>query len=478
MAKKSNKDHTEQSADEKQPASKPQKAAKENAPQKTDKTTAAQPQAPAQGQTPPQPQHEESDLYETRFAKLEELRRQGVDPYSLRFEKKHTAKQLTSKPDSEFGGDTVYQCAGRIRSKRLMGKAAFMDLEDETGRIQLYGKDELSNYELFKSLDLGDIVGVSGTLFITKTGQKSLHLKKLDLLAKCLRPLPVVKEAQGKVFDAFADKELRYRMRYVDMIVNPDVRETFMIRSKVVSEIRNFLTARDFLEVETPMMHPIPGGATARPFVTHHNALDMDLYLRIAPELYLKRLIVGGLPRVFEINRNFRNEGISYKHNPEFTMLELYEAYGNMDTMMELCEALITHVTQAAVGALKIPYGEHQIDLTPPWRRLTYLDSIKEYAGVTLTPDMGAEKARAAAVARGIRAEEVEGFTFWRVAEAMFDHFVEAHLIQPTMITGFPLELSPLAKSEPGNPEFVERFEPYIAGREIGNAFSELSDPI
>ncbi len=433
---------------------------------------------------PPQNPEEDlspSDIYEMRLRKLAVLQESGKDPYMQEFQPEIGAADLLQVPEAEFSEETTFAVAGRIRSKRLMGKAGFFDLEDASGRIQLYGskKDLGDDYELFTGLDLGDVVGVRGFLFVTKTGQTTLHLKAIILLAKCLRPLPAVKEADGKVFDAFADKEQRYRQRYVDLIVNPHVRDTFVLRSRIVQTMRQTLTERDFLEVETPMMHPIPGGAAARPFITHHNTLDMDLYLRIAPELYLKRLIVGGFPKVFEINRNFRNEGISFKHNPEFTMLELYEAYGNMSTMLALCEELIAGTAQKLLGDYKIPYGDDTIDLTPPWTRLPYLEAIEKYSGVKLEEGMAVDAARSAAEKAGLKQDALADCdSVWKVAELLFDEKVEHHLVQPVFITDFPLELSPLAKAYPDRPEVVQRFEPYICGREMGNAFSELNDPL
>ncbi|MEQ9366488.1 MAG: lysine--tRNA ligase [Leptospirales bacterium] len=424
-----------------------------------------------------------SDLFENRLRKLEALQAANQDPFQQDFHPEHQAGDLVARDQAGFSEEQTYRLAGRVRSKRLMGKAAFLDLEDFSGRLQLYGnKKELGeSFDLLTGLDLGDIIGVTGFLFATKTGQTTLHLRSLTLLSKSLRPLPVVKEdSEGNVFDAFADREQRYRMRYVDLIVNPQVRETFVMRSRIVSEIRNTLIARGFLEVETPMLQPIPGGASARPFITHHNTLDMELYLRIAPELYLKRLIVGGFPKVFEVNRNFRNEGISIKHNPEFTMLELYEAYGNMQTMLDLCEELIAGTAQKILGTYKIPYGEHaQIDLTPPWERLSYLDAIEKFSGVKIKSDMALEDAREAAAGAGLASDLLsECANIWKVAEALFDEKVEAQLIQPVFITDFPLALSPLAKAYPDRPDITQRFEPYIVGREIGNAFSELNDPV
>lgn len=429
----------------------------------------------------PSPSEDSGDLFETRLEKLEKLRAQGYDPYQKYFKPDSLARNVHDLPEGDIEKQPVFRVAGRIRSKRMMGKAGFMDLVDESGRVQIYGrKDEPGiNFDVFKSLDLGDIVGVAGYPFVTKMGERTLHVTELELVSKCLRPLPVVKEADGKVYDAFADKEQRYRQRYVDLIVNPEVRDTFRTRSRIISWIRSFLEKRDFLEVETPMMHVIPGGASARPFQTHHNALDMELFLRIAPELYLKRLLVGGVPRVFEINRNFRNEGISYKHNPEFTMLEVYESYGSMDSMLELCETLITGVTQEIHGSLKIPYGEEEIDLTPPWPRIPYVDAIEKHSGIKVTAATDLSELKEKAKKAGVSEKDLQACdSVWKVAECLFDEKVEANLIQPVFITQFPRELSPLAKANPEDPSVVDRFEPYITGREMGNAFSELNDPL
>ncbi|MCB1173752.1 MAG: lysine--tRNA ligase [Leptospiraceae bacterium] len=424
---------------------------------------------------------EHLDLYQTRLQKLQDLQGQGQDPYAAWFAPTHTCAELADRDPATFRAEDSLGLAGRLRSRRIMGKAAFFEIEDGSGRLQFYAnqKDLGEAFKTLKSLDLGDILGISGFLFVTKTGQTTLHIQSYVLLAKSLRPLPVVKEADGKVFDAFADQEQRYRMRYVDLIVNPDVRHTFRQRSRIISAIRSFLLARDYLEVETPMMHPIPGGAAARPFVTHHNALDMQLYLRIAPELYLKRLLVGGFERVFEINRNFRNEGISIKHNPEFTMLELYEAFGNMESMMQLFEDLMDHLAETICGQHSIIYGQHTINLKPPYERLTYLDSIKKYAGVSIDLQMTLPEARQAALAAGLTdADLAECQSAAAVAEVLFDERVEANLIQPVFITDFPTEISPLAKAWPDRPHLTQRFEPYIVGRELGNAFSELNDPV
>ena len=434
---------------------------------------------------PAEEQAQPEDLFEIRLEKLNTLLEAGENPYLQSYNREHTLDQALVVPEDQFESAGNFVVAGRVKSRRMMGKAGFMDIEDETGRIQLYGAQKTLNsedkkeFDLFKTLDMGDIIGVTGELFKTKTGQTSLRLSKLTLLAKCLRPLPTVKEVDGKRIGAFSDKEQRYRMRYVDLLVNPDVKENFVVRSRVITYIRNFLIERGYLEVETPMMHPIPGGAAARPFKTHHNALDMELYLRIAPELYLKRLLVGGFNKVFEINRNFRNEGISFKHNPEFTMLELYEAYGNMDSMLETCESLISGVTQEVCGKTVIPYGENEIDLTPPWEKLTFCEVIEKHSGAAFNENMSLDEAKAVAVKAGLKADDLEDCTtIWQVAEWVFDEKVEHKLIQPVFVTHYPVELSPLAKVWSENPAYVERFEPFMAGRELANAFSELNDPI
>ncbi|MDV6234912.1 lysine--tRNA ligase [Leptospira ellisii] len=422
---------------------------------------------------------ETNELVQQRIQKIEELKKQGINPYPARFFPDSKAKDLIEKyAVSPTGIDVKFKLGGRLHSKRVMGKASFAHLKDSSGIIQLYAtRDDLgeADYSVFKSLDLGDIVGLEGYLFTTQKGEITLHVTSVQLLAKCIRPLPVVKEKDGVVYDAFADVEQRYRMRYVDLVVNDSVRETFITRSRIVSEIRSFLTGEGFLEVETPMMQPIAGGAAARPFVTHHNTLDMQLYLRIAPELYLKRLIVGGMDRVFELNRNFRNEGISTKHNPEFTMMEAYMAFGDMASMLDLTERLVTHLSSKICGTLKIQYGKDLIDLSPPWRRVTYVDIIQEYSGIDFSQISSLEEAKKKAAELKVDVSKCQ--TIWKVADEVFSEKAEPNLIQPVFITDYPKELSPLAKSNPEKPGFVERFEPYVAGREIGNAFTELNDP-
>lgn len=417
-----------------------------------------------------------NDIMRQRIDKVEQLRAKKINPYPVRFARDGYAADIAAKHTDE--NPLTVNVAGRIRSRRMMGKASFTHIEDITGTIQLYFKqDELGEekYEIFKGFDLGDIIGVSGKSFRTRTGEITIHVDGFVLLAKCIRPLPVVKEKDGQLFDEFADRELRYRQRYVDLIVTPKTRKDFILRSRIITGIREYLAARGYIEVETPMMQAIPGGAAAKPFITHHNALDMKLYLRIAPELYLKRLIVGGFEKVFELNRNFRNEGISTRHNPEFTMLELYEAYADYNVMMSICEEMISSLAAKLLGGTVIDYQDSKIDLTPPWTRITYLDAIKKYTGIDFNAIATDEEARAAAAKAGVVIEEK--LSKWRVAEFIFEERVEGELIQPTFVMDYPTELSPLAKSREDNPEFVERFEPYIAGREIGNAFSELNDP-
>ncbi|MBE7411759.1 MAG: lysine--tRNA ligase [Leptospiraceae bacterium] len=422
---------------------------------------------------------EQNELIGQRIEKVEALKKKGINPYPAKFfPDSYSISLIQNFDESKSDKTKIYTLAGRVHSKRVMGKASFFHLKDKDGIIQLYGtKDDLGeeNYEIFKHFDIGDQIGITGYLFKTQKGEVSIHLTSTTLLAKCIRPLPVVKEKDGVVYDAFADKELRYRMRYVDLVVNDHVKEVFVLRSKIISEIRNFLTKEGFLEVETPMMQTIPGGAAAKPFITHHNTLDMQLYLRIAPELYLKRLIVGGMDRVFELNRNFRNEGISIKHNPEFTMMEAYMAYSDMETMLHLTEKLITHVAVAIGKGLKFQYGQDLIDITPPWKRKTYLGSILEYSGIDFSKIHTLDDAESQAKKIGIK---TEGLTsIWQIADEVFSEKVEPNLIQPTFITDFPKAISPLAKSKEGDPNLVERFEPYIVGREMGNAFSELNDP-
>jgi lysyl-tRNA synthetase class 2 len=352
-----------------------------------------------------------------------------------------------------------------------MGKASFFHLQDRRGRLQVYVQQNKlgeEGYALFRALDIGDIVGVWGHLFRTQTKELTLQADGLRLLTKCLRPLP-------EKWHGLADVEARYRQRYLDLMVNPEVREVFEKRSRIIRLLRRFFEERDFLEVETPMMQSIPGGAAARPFITHHNTLDMELYLRVAPELFLKRLLVGGFDRVFELNRNFRNEGISVRHNPEFTMVEFYQAYATFDDLMQLTEELFVALANEVVGSSKVRYGEHLVDLVPPWRRLTIPEAIMLHTGA-LEKDVGSlEGLRDFAKRKGVHVDST--VPYGNALVEIFEQVAEAQLIQPTFITGYPIEVSPLARKNDQNPVMVDRFELYIAGRELANAFSELNDP-
>jgi lysyl-tRNA synthetase class 2 len=416
-----------------------------------------------------------NDLIEQRIKKLEELRHLGIKPFGGPFYAEDHASDILNKwataSKEALEADNVFcSLAGRIISLRDFGKAAFAHIQDTTGKIQIYFKKDMlgEKYIIVKKLDLGDIIGLRGKLFRTKTNELTIEVTDLVFLTKSLRPLP-------EKWHGLKDIETRYRQRYVDLIVNPEVRQTFIKKSMVIKAIRDFLESKGFIEVETPMMHPIPGGATAKPFKTHHKALGVDLYLRIAPELYLKRLLVGGYERVYELNRNFRNEGISTKHNPEFSMLEFYIAYRDYQFLMSFTEELITYVSEKTLGSLKIPYGDTIIDLTPPWPRIPMLDLLM-HKGVPQEILNNREKANRWAKANNIEIEA--GASLGKILDEIFKEKVEPELIQPTFIIDQPVELSPLAKSNPDNPELAERFELFITSREIANAFSELNDPI
>lgn len=411
-----------------------------------------------------------SELKKVRLEKLVELRDMGIEPFGKRFERDSMAENIKENYDT-MEGMTV-KIAGRIMSKRRHGKAGFANMRDLSGDMQLYfRKDDVGeeHYELFKKLDIGDILGIEGEVFRTQKGEISIHVRNFTYLSKSLNPLP-------EKWHGLKDVELRYRQRYVDLIVNPQVKEVFIKRSSLIKELRNFLDNEGFLEVETPMMQPIPGGAAARPFITHHNALDMELYLRIAPELYLKRLIVGGLEKVYEINRNFRNEGISTRHNPEFTMLELYQAYADYEVMMELTERLISSAVNKINGSMLLEFEGQELDFSPPWDRLAMLDAIQEHTGLDFNSIKTDEEARQAA--RGLKMEVQATASRGEIINEIFEEFVEEKLIQPTFIYGHPVEISPLAKRNNEHPEFTDRFEVFIMQREIANAFSELNDPI
>lgn len=416
-----------------------------------------------------------SELLLQRRRKVNALWTAGINPYPNDFKPLHTSADLhTRYADIEQidATDEDFILAGRIIARRSFGKAAFIQLQDRDGRIQLYvRKNDLGDeqFEAFESLDIGDIVGVSGFPFRTKTGELSLHLRSIRLLVKSLLPLP-------EKFHGLTDVETRYRQRYVDLIVNPEVRELFVKRTRIINLIRNFMTARQFLEVETPMMQPIPGGATAKPFVTHHNALDMELFLRIAPELYLKRLVVGGFDRVFEINRNFRNEGISVRHNPEFTMMEFYQAYATYEDLMELTEELFCHVAEQLLGTLDFDYQGIPISFQRPWRRMTVKEAVLEYGDID--QKQLEDRDLALAYARSIGLDLPDSIGYGKLLMEIFEEVAEHKLLQPTFVTDYPTEVSPLSRKNDHDPEVVDRFELMIAGREIANAFSELNDPL
>ena len=418
--------------------------------------------------------HEGNELIRQRHEKLEAVRRRGVDPFGARYPVTHWAgplhERLAKATDDELKAVGPVSVAGRIVALRHHGKTCFAHLMDQTGRLQLYARaDQLGDdFAPFTELDLGDFVGVTGGMMRTRTGELTLAVEAFTFLAKSLRPLP-------EKWHGLKDVETRYRQRYVDLIVNPEAREVFQLRARIVKFLRAFLDARGFLEVETPMMQPIPGGAIARPFKTHHNALDMDLYLRIAPELYLKRLVVGGFERVYEINRNFRNEGMSTQHNPEFTTLEFYQAYADYTDLMQLTETMFVEMAQTLLGRLTLTWGEHVIDLTAPWRRLPFFTGVSEALGVTVTPETDAAVLARAGKVVGL---DVDGQPADRIWKEAFETLIEPTLVQPTFVTDFPIELSPLAKRKRENPRLVERFEVYIGRREMVNAYSELNDPV
>ena len=422
--------------------------------------------------------HEETnEQFQVRKEKLDLLRSKGLDPFGKRFERSHLVSDIVEKY-GEFenedleGKDIAVTIAGRIMTKRGKGKAGFAHIQDLSGQIQIYVRQDAigpEQYEVFKIADLGDIVGITGHVFRTKVGELSVKAEKFELLSKALRPLP-------DKFHGLKDVEQRYRQRYLDLIMNNESKQTFIARSKIIRSMRNYLDSHGYLEVETPMLHSIPGGAAARPFITHHNALDTELYIRIAIELHLKRLIVGGLEKVYEIGRVFRNEGVSTRHNPEFTMIELYEAYADYKDIMALTENLVAHIAQEILGTTKIQYGEYEVDLTPQWKRLHMVDAIKEYTGADFWKEMSIEEARALAKEHGI--EIKEHMDFGHIVNEFFEQRVEEKLIQPTFIYGHPVEISPLAKKNAEDPRFTDRFELFIVAREHANAFTELNDPI
>lgn len=420
-----------------------------------------------------------------RRESMNKLRELGIEPYPApRYPVNATAKSIESEYDAEKGNCADVCIAGRIMSRRIMGAASFIELQDETGRIQVYvkrdeicpGEDKTMYNTVFKKLlDIGDIIGIKGFAFITQTGQLSVHAKELTVLSKSLKVLPIVKEADGKVHDAFTDPELRYRQRYVDLIVNPQVKDVFVKRAKIISTMRDYFNEAGCLEVETPILQSIPGGAAARPFITHHNALDIDLYMRIANELYLKRLIVGGFSGVYEFAKDFRNEGMDKSHNPEFTCMEIYVAYKDYIWMMEFVEKMLERIAVAVNGTTKVNIGGNEVDFKAGFRRIPILDSIKEYAGVDVA-GMGVDELRE--VCRNLHVEIEPSMGVGKLIDAIFSEYCEDKFVQPTFVTDYPVEMSPLSKRHRSNPALTERFELFVCGKELANAYSELNDPV
>lgn len=409
-----------------------------------------------------------------RREKLVELQNRGKDPFDVyKVEKTHSSEEVKEGFET-LEGQTV-TVAGRIMSKRGQGKVVFSDIHDRDGKIQLFikidavGEEEIKDY---KTYDLGDWVSATGEVFRTKTGEISIKVSKFELICKALKPLP-------EKWHGLKDPDLRYRQREVDIITNPGVKETFIKRAKIVKGIREFLDNKGFLEIETPMLAPIAGGASARPFVTHHNTLDIDMYLRIAPELYLKRAIVAGLEKVYDMGRTFRNEGMSVRHNPEFTMIELYEAFADYNDMMEITENMIAYVCEKVNGTTKVTYQGTEIDFMPPWNRITMVDAVKEHAGVDFNEIKSNEEAQAIAKEKHLEfKKDLKHVTKGEILNMLFEEYAESHMIQPTFIVDYPVEISPLTKKKRGNEEFTERFEGFVFGREVCNAYSELNDPI
>jgi len=419
---------------------------------------------------------EKKELLKLRAQKIKQFRESGINPYANNFKVLHSTREISErcagkKKEGIETCEDVFSVAGRVISLRSFGKAAFSHIQDRQGNIQIYvQKNKVGNdvFEIFKKVDIGDFVGVQGRAFVTRSEELTILADGFRVLTKSMRPLP-------EKWHGLQDVETRYRQRYLDLIVNENVRRTFQTRSRVITLIRQFLVERDFQEVETPMMHPIPGGAAALPFKTHHNALDLNLYLRIAPELYLKRLLVGGIERVFEINRNFRNEGLSTQHNPEFTMVEFYQAYATFEDLMDLTEELLCHICKDILGTYKAVYQETEIDFTPAWQRFTLKEAAAKYGNLDIKDLDDLEKVRSHAKRLGIDLTGNE--PIGEIVAEIFEEVAEKHLVQPTFITHFPVEVSPLARSNEQDPRVTDRFELYIAGREIANAFSELNDP-
>ena len=420
-----------------------------------------------------------------RRESMNKLRELGIEPYpAALYPVNATSKEILSGYNAEEGNFQDVCIAGRIMSRNIMGAASFMKLQDGEGRIQVYvkrdeicpGEDKTMYNTVFKKLlDIGDIIGIKGYAFVTKTGETSVHAKELTVLSKSLKVLPIVKEADGKVHDAFTDPELRYRQRYVDLIVNPQVKDTFVKRAKIISTMREYFNEAGCLEVETPILQSIPGGATARPFITHHNALDIPLYLRIANELYLKRLIVGGFPGVYEFAKDFRNEGMDKTHNPEFTCMEIYVAYKDYIWMMEFVEKMLERISTAVNGSTVVNIAGNEVDFKAPYRRIGILDAIKEYAGVDVK-GMGVDELRATCKSLNVEFEPSMGVG--KLIDAIFGEYCEKNFVQPTFVIDYPVEMSPLTKRHRNDPALTERFELFVCGKELANAYSELNDPV
>ena len=416
---------------------------------------------------------------------MEEIKNLGINPYPPEtFEISHKASQVQTLFEKDEGALKDITLAGRIMSRRIMGSASFAEIQDSSGRIQVYLRRDdicptedktLYNSVFKKLLDIGDIIGIRGFAFRTQVGELSVHVKELFILSKSIRPLPIVKEAEGKIYDAVTDPEFRYRQRYVDLIVNPESRELFMKRTRIYDSLRNLFNERGYLEVETPVLQPIPGGAAARPFITHHNSLDIPLYLRIADELYLKRLIVGGYDGVYEFSKDFRNEGMDRNHNPEFTVMEIYVAYKDYRWMMDFTEEMIEKVALDLHGTTKVQVGDQEIDFKRPFKRVTMLDAIKESTGFDIS---GMDEAGLRNVAECLEVEVDDSMGKGKVIDAIFGEKAEPHMIQPTFLMDYPIEMSPLCKKHRDNPELTERFELIVNGKELCNAYTELNDPI
>ena len=420
---------------------------------------------------------ETSELVQQRIRKLETLKSQGVDPFPNQFKVTHTSQDIRDRygfmgEEDLHSVKETFSIAGRIIAIRNFGKASFLQIQDRTGRLQVYLRRDIVGeqaFQLFKTFDIGDFMGLEGKVFRTKTGEITLEVGTFQLLGKALRPLP-------EKWHGLTDVEIRYRQRYLDLIMHPKVKEIFLTRTRAIKMTRDFFVDRGFIEVETPMMQPIPGGATAKPFKTHHNALDMELYLRVAPELYLKRLVIGGLERIFEINRCFRNEGISTQHNPEFTMVEFYQSYATYEDLMKMTEELFCSMVKEIHHGLSLLYGGKKIDFTPPWRRVPFKESLSEYG--KLDPGVVNDPSQARDVAKGMNLDVKKEASHGRVLADLFKERVEPHLFEPTFITHYPTEISPLSRRNAEDASVVDRFELFIAGREIANGFSELNDPV